>query len=259
MKIKSALGDKPRTVMLSGRSIPWHRLVVGVNPLVLAWKARLLEKLYFSPGEDRPELADLAKKMHGAAVISVSRDEFEKAGLPDGHQNCAGIVAELPNPDVTDVVPGSGPSLVVLLAGITDPHNAGAIIRTAAAAGASAVVLPSHRTVEPGPVLYKASAGYAFRIPVCRGRNLGQVMAELAKADFWSVGSSCGDGASNLRGFKFPERTILVLGSEGKGVPEKLLEKCDYKVKIPMAEDVESLNVSAAAAVLSYAWFGGRG
>lgn len=242
-------------IALAGVRIARENCVVGVNPLSQAAEKGLLKRLILSDGEARKELTELAGALPFSRIRYVDKREFDDARICDGHQYCAGEISSLPNPDLADVVPEGGPALVVLLDGITDPRNAGAIVRTAAAVGANAVVMPSHRSVRPGPVFYKASAGLAFTIPVCRGLNLSQSLSRLTDLDFWSV-AAVGDprNADQALTFRFPKRTALVFGSEGKGIREKLLEKCDHHVYIPMAEGVESLNVSVAAGILMYLW-----
>lgn len=253
-------GFQDEPVYIGGQKVKRENLVAGVNPVLLAEKAGFLKKLFIADDERRTELTSLASVFKNS--FKVARDDFERCLDFGGHQNCAGEIFPLPNPNIEDTIPKAEPALVILLDGITDQRNAGAIVRTAAAVGACAVVLPSHGSVRPGPVFYKASAGTAFQIPLCRGLNLSQSLDVLGKHDFWSVaatGIEAADDAQyslpvSLAGFEFPKRCALVLGSEGKGIREKLEGKCDFRVSIPMAEDVESLNVSVAAGVIAYAW-----
>ncbi|MEP0815189.1 MAG: 23S rRNA (guanosine(2251)-2'-O)-methyltransferase RlmB [bacterium] len=242
-----------RAISVAGLKIPWERLVVGVHPLELAADAGLLEFAVAAGDDKRAEIARLFDTS-GVKTRRIERAELDNLELPDGHQNVFGAIRELPNQDPVEAVPESGRALVVLLDGITDPRNAGAIVRSAAAVGASAVVLPSHRSAQPGPVFYKASAGLAFKIPICRGRNLSQVLDELARRGFWSVAAAACKDSSSGRKFKFPERCALVLGGEDKGIRQKLAGHCDHSVSIPMVSGIESLNVAVAAGILAYKW-----
>lgn len=250
--------DESIEYILGGKKVQIENLVAGVNPVIEAYKLGLVKRLFIRAGEIRHDVLSLAERV--SKVVELNKDEFDRNLDFGGHQQCAAEIFPLPHPGIEEAVQAPGLALVVLLDGVTDPRNAGAIVRTAAAAGASAVILPQHNSAQPGPVFYKASAGMAFRVPLCRRLNLSQAIDTLVRMDFWSVASSSwGPPEGRQRAvpfweFKFPERCALVLGSEGKGIRDKLEGKCDFRIYVPMAEEVDSLNVSVAAGIIMYAW-----
>ena len=148
----------------------------------------------------------------------------------------------------------SGSSLALLLDGITDPQNVGAILRTSVAVGASAVVLPKRRGATLTPGVHRASAGFSFVAPVVEPKNLARAIEDLKKAGFWIVAADAEGDTQAATRFDWPERTALVLGSEGQGISRLLLDRSDFRVSLPMDGQVESLNVSVAAGVLMYLW-----
>ncbi len=145
----------------------------------------------------------------------------------------------------------AGAGVVVALDGVTDPHNLGAVIRSAEAAGARGVIIPARRSAAVGAVAMRSSAGAAARLPVARVTNLVRALEQAGEAGFWRIGLS--QGAERLLEEGRPgQRVLLVLGSEGEGLRRLVAETCDELARIPMAEPAESLNVSVAAAVALY-------
>jgi len=142
---------------------------------------------------------------------------------------------------------------VLLLDEITDPHNVGAILRTAAAAGIEAVLVPKHRQAPINATVFKTSAGTAGRIPIVRVGNLNQSIMQLKDEGFWIAGLDM-EGDKPLWELQVDRPLAFVIGSEGKGVRQKTLEHCDYTFSIPMHNRVESLNASVSAALVSYEW-----
>ena len=142
---------------------------------------------------------------------------------------------------------------LVLLGEIQDPHNVGAIIRSAAAFGISGVLIPEHRQAQVTGAVIKASAGMAFRIPLISIGNVNTTIRDLKESGFWIYGlSGTAPHAVGEEGFEKP--SVFILGNEGGGIREKTLEHCDISLKIPMVANVESLNASVAAAIVCYAW-----
>src|SRR5699024_7423337 len=142
---------------------------------------------------------------------------------------------------------------VLLQDEITDPHNVGAILRTAAAAGIEAVLVPKHRQAPINATVFKTSAGTAGRIPIVRVGNLNQSIMQLKDEGFWIAGLDM-EGDKPLWELQVDRPLAFVIGSEGKGVRQKTLEHCDYTFSIPMHNRVESLNASVSAALVSYEW-----
>lgn len=143
---------------------------------------------------------------------------------------------------------------VVLLGEIQDPHNVGAVIRSAAAFGAAAVLLPKHRQASVTGTVIKVSAGMAFRIPLVEVPNVNRVLEDLKKRGFFSYGLAAGSTAVSLPEVTFDTPTVLVLGNEAEGIRAKTKEHCDQLLEIPIHDRCESLNAAVAAGCVLYAW-----
>lgn len=152
-----------------------------------------------------------------------------------------------------DTVDTSTYPAVLLLDEIEDPGNLGAMLRTAAAAGISAVLVPKHRQAPINATVYKTSAGTAGRIPIVRVGNMNQAIQKLKDSGFW-IGGLHMEGKQNLWDLEVDRPLAFVVGNEGSGISQKTLEHCDYTFKIPMENKVESLNASVSAALLCYEW-----
>jgi 23S rRNA (guanosine2251-2'-O)-methyltransferase len=142
---------------------------------------------------------------------------------------------------------------LVLLGEVQDPHNVGAIIRSAAAFGLAGVLIPEHRQAQITGAVIKASAGMAFRIPLVSIGNVNTTIRDLKERGFWIYGLD-GDAAQSVGTEGFEKPSVFILGNEGSGIREKTLEHCDIPLQIQIASGVESLNASVAAAVVCYAW-----
>jgi 23S rRNA (guanosine2251-2'-O)-methyltransferase len=149
--------------------------------------------------------------------------------------------------------------LVLALDGITDPHNFGAILRSAAAAEVDGVVFPERRSAPINETVIRASAGTAGRVPLVRVVNLGRALEDLKEAGCWIHGLSASPASRDYLGEPFDSATVFVLGSEGEGLHQKIEERCDALLRIPMPGGIESLNVSAAAAVMLFRVLARRG
>lgn len=150
-------------------------------------------------------------------------------------------------------------ALLLALDGVTDPHNLGAILRSAAAAAVDGVVLPERRSAAVNETVLRASAGTAGRVPVCRVVNLGRALDDLKASGAWIYGLAAGEGSRDYLEEPFDRPTVLVLGAEGEGLHLKIRERCDGLLHIPMPGGTESLNVSAAAAVAIFRVLARRG
>lgn len=150
-------------------------------------------------------------------------------------------------------------ALVLALDGITDPHNLGAILRSAAAAAVDGIILPERRSAMVNETVVRASAGTAGRVPVCRVVNLGRALDDLKEAGAWIYGLAAGEGSRDYLEEAFDRATVLVMGAEGEGLHLKIRERCDGLLFIPMPGGIESLNVSAAAAVTLFRVLARRG
>ncbi len=201
--------------------------------------------------------AELARSGNWQAEI-VSREALA-ALLPEGavHQGVAVLVDPLPELDLATLCTRTAEdTIVVVLDQVTDPHNVGAIMRSAAAFGAAALIMAHRRAPTVTGVLAKAAAGALERLPLVRVGNLAMALEQLKRSQFWCLGL---DPAGDIALGEAPTtgRRALVLGAEGQGLRRLTRESCDHLVRIPMADDAESLNVSNAAAVALYALVGG--
>lgn len=205
--------------------------------------------------ESDRELTGLLKT-HGIAISSMKGEEAKKqVGSDAVHQGVIAVInaEKLYTPFETalklfDTVENP---CFVLLDELQDPHNVGAIIRSAAAFGAHAVLLPEHNQSPITGTVIKTSAGMVFHIPIVRIGNVNQTMRTLAEKRMWSYGLVM-DGDTELQKAGFEGATLIVVGNESSGIREKTLELCDVKLTIPMEPGCESLNASVAASVVLY-------
>jgi 23S rRNA (guanosine2251-2'-O)-methyltransferase len=201
------------------------------------------------------EVADRHAKELGSRAQILSREEMAHR-LPAGavHQGIAALVAPLEEPGLEDVLARCGEhALVLALDQVTDPHNVGAILRSAAAFGAAAVIVTDRHAPADTGVLAKSASGALEIVPLMRAVNLARTMEQLKEAGFWLYGlDERGDapiGSLDLAG-----RVCIVLGAEGEGLRRLTAEKCDRLVTIPTNAALAALNVSNAAAVAAYEW-----
>jgi 23S rRNA (guanosine2251-2'-O)-methyltransferase len=235
--------------------------VVGRNPVLEALQAGLpVRTAYVIEGAQRDDrLRDIFQltAASGLALLEVSRRELDR--LTDGavHQ---GVALRLPafdyaHPDdvLADALAGAG--LVVACDQITDPHNLGAIVRSAAAFGAVGVIIPERRSAQLTAAAWKASAGAAAHIPVAKATNLNRCLTEAAAAGCLVLGLA-GEAETDLAELAESQDLsgpiVLVVGSEGAGLSHLVRQHCDVLVRIPLAGPVESLNASVAAGVALY-------
>ena len=216
-----------------------------------------IEKLFLREGTlDAPMETILREaKKRSVLVEYVKKQRLDQISVSGKHQGVLAYCAEVSFSSVDDILKraedsGTAPFLI-LLDGITDPHNMGAIIRTANACGASGVVIKKHGAAGITGVVAKASAGAIFHTPVARVTNLSRTMEDLKKRGLWFVCSDMG-GKDPLYKTKLTGPIGIIIGDEGKGVSELVKKHCDFSVSIPMKGEIESLNASVAAGVLCY-------
>lgn len=231
--------------------------IEGRNAVIEAFRAgRTIDKLFILDGcQDGPILTikrEASKK--GALIKYVAKERLDQISETGKHQGVIAYAAAYTYAEVEDILEkarekGEAP-FIFLLDNIEDPHNLGAIIRTANLAGAHGVIIPKNRAVGLTATVAKASAGAINYTPVAKVTNLGQTIEELKKAGLWFVCADM-DGTCmydlNLKG-----PIGLVIGNEGSGVGRLVREKCDFTAAIPMHGDIDSLNASVAAGVLAY-------
>lgn len=229
--------------------------VAGRRPVLETLRAgRAINKLLIAEGAEGGSLAEIVGKAKAAGVLmqKVPRAHLNTiAG--EGHQGVIAYVAAHEYADLADVMSRQTgqPPLVVLLDEVSDPHNLGAVLRTAEGAGAQGVVIPKRRAVPLTGTVAKAAAGALEYLPVARVANLNQAIDQLKKAGYWVVGSTAESGTSYTE-VDYKGKIALVVGSEGQGISRLMRERCDYLVRLPMHGKVQSLNASVAAGVLLY-------
>lgn len=201
------------------------------------------------------QIHDLAGK--GKVVVqSVSPEVLEELCGAVNHQGVACRSSEASIGDLDGFLPsvaGEEQALLVLLDHVQDPHNLGAIIRSAEASGARGVLFPKRRSALPGGTVVKVSAGAALRVPLVGVNNVSDTVKALQETGFWTIGLDNERGRS-LWEEPLPKKTLLVIGSEGDGVSRLVLETCDEVVRIPMSGQTGSLNASVAAALGMFEW-----
>jgi len=230
-------------------------VLYGIHAVEQALGAgRPLERLLVARGRGGRRVEELVKAARAASipVRFVSRQELDRlAGSPD-HQGVAALAGSKRYLDLEDLVAQAPqPALFLLLDGVEDPRNLGAILRTAYCAGVSGVVVPERRAAGITPAAEKVSAGASEHVPVARVVNLGRALERLQEAGCWLVGLD-ERAPKAFTEVDYTGPLGLVLGGEGKGLHEKIREKCDFVVSIPAAGKIASLNVAVAAGVVLY-------
>lgn len=223
----------------------------------LANAPHVVRKVFLAHEMEDCELRELLKKHHIIVEAIKSRDAGRMVGEDTAHQGVIAIA------DPGDLMLDFGKferelrpdekTMLVLLDELTDPHNVGAIIRSAAAFGAAAVLMPSHNQAPITGAVVKASAGMAFRVPIVSIGNVNQTVDTLKDIGFRTYGLVM-DGKKNISEEKFDAPALIIIGNEGAGIKQKTLERCDVKLRIPMDARAESLNASVSAAVAMYQW-----
>ena len=205
----------------------------------------------------------LTARERGVVIHREPMDSLDRRAQGQRHQGVLGEGESLAFSTLEDLkarLRTRGDSgLVLALDGVTDPHNFGAILRSAAAVGADGVVFPERRSAQINETVIRASAGTAGRVPLVRVVNLGRALDELKEAGCWIHGLSASPASRDYLGQAFDQSIVLVLGSEGEGLHQKIEERCDALLRIPMPGGIESLNVSAAASVMLFRVLAQRG
>jgi 23S rRNA (guanosine2251-2'-O)-methyltransferase len=227
-------------------------ILSGINPVLESLKAgHPLDRILVAKGAGGPRLQQIVELARRASV--PVRFE-ERAGLDrvagsPAHQGVVAMGASKRYAELEDVAPSA--QLLVILDGVEDPHNLGAIVRTAHAAGAAGIVIPERRAVGLTDVVAKAAAGALEYLPVVRAVNINRTLEELKKLGYWIYGLD-ERGAEDYDRTEYNAPTALVFGGEGKGLHELVRKHCDVLVRIPMVGRIPSLNVSVAAGIVLF-------
>jgi len=230
-------------------------LIYGINPVLEALKARRVTSLRIAArADDRIREIERVAASQGVVVRRVDADELDRAagGSRHRHQGVIAEAAEAAIRDVEDLITAAaGVPLIVVLDGIEDPHNVGAILRTVDAAGADGVVRQSRHAAPLGGATAKASAGAVAHVKVADVVNIARALEALKEAGVWTVGLA-GDAAKRYDQIDYRVPTALVVGAEGTGLRRLVRERCDWLVSIPMSGHVQSLNVSVATGIVLF-------
>ena len=241
-------------------------LLIGIHAVeaALNYDAGNIVELYVETGAHNARLKELSDRARDLGIKPHGRDRAALDRMTGGARH-QGVVARYNAPaphseaELPKLVEGAGASaLFLVLDGVTDPHNLGACLRSAEAAGVTAVIVPKDRAVGLTPVVRRASAGGADRVPLIAVTNLARTLRELKDAGVWITGLA-GDTDTTIYGVDFRGPVALVLGSEGEGMRRLTREACDFVARIPMRGGVESLNVSVATGIALFETLRQRG
>ena len=238
--------DAPEN-MLEGRNAVTEALSAG----------RTIDKLFVADGDTDRALARICAmaKQAGAVVVPTDRRKLDYMSATGAHQGVIAMVAAHDYASIDDILKkaqdAGEPPLIVICDELSDPHNLGAIIRTAECAGAHGIIIPKRRSVGLTAVVGKASAGALEYMPVARVSNITAAIDTLKKAGVWVYGTAA-EGDTTLYKADLKSAAAIVIGNEGEGMSRLVSERCDFKVSIPMKGSISSLNASAAAAIMLY-------
>ncbi|WP_235986069.1 23S rRNA (guanosine(2251)-2'-O)-methyltransferase RlmB [Clostridium vitabionis] len=241
----------------AGNELPESSRIEGRNAVIEAYRSgKTIDKLFVQDGcQDGPVRTIVREaKKNGSIINFVSRERLDQLSDTGKHQGVIAFAAAYGYAEVSDILNRARekgePPFLILLDGIEDPHNLGAIIRTANLAGAHGVIIPKHRAVGLTATVAKASAGAINYTPVAKVTNLGAAIDELKKEGIWFVCADMGGEVMYRQNLTGP--IGLVIGNEGEGVSRLIREKCDFTASIPMHGDIDSLNASVACGVMAF-------
>ena len=233
-------------------------VIEGRNAVIEALRAgRAIDKIYIAKGEVDKTLGHIASRAREAGIVVVEADrrKLDSMSVSHAHQGVLALAAVREYATVAGLLAiaeeRGEPPFIVACDEISDPHNLGAILRTAECVGAHGVIIPKRRSAGLTATVDKASAGAAEHVPVARVANMASALRELKEAGLWIYGTAA-DGASPLWETDLSGPVCLVIGSEGDGMSRVVSEQCDFRVSIPMKGKIGSLNASASAAVVMY-------
>lgn len=233
-------------------------IIEGRNAVIEALRAGTsIDKIYIQKGETDRTLGHIASTARAAGIVVVDADKrkLDFMSRTKAHQGVIALTSVREYVSVEDILTiarekGENPLLVVCDE-ISDPHNLGAIIRTAECAGAHGVIIPKRRSAGLTSIVGKTSAGAVSYVPVARVPNIAALLKDLQKAGVWVFGTAA-EGNTTLYDADLKGPAAIVIGSEGDGMTRLVREGCDFLVSIPMKGKISSLNASAAAAILLY-------
>lgn len=236
-------------------------ILTGRNPIREALRSgRDLEKMLVQRGELSGSAREIVQKAKERKVQVQVVDKSRLDAISPNHQGLIAFASAFRYSTVEEILAAAAakgePPFLVILDGITDPHNLGAIIRTAECAGVHGIIIPQHRSAGLSPSAVKASAGAVEYVKVARVSNLVRTIEQLRKENIWFYAVTM--NGTDYRDTSFDGGVALVIGSEEDGISRIVLENCDFTVSLPMVGQIESLNASVAAGIMMYKVFDGR-
>ena len=239
--------DSPADGIIEGRNAVIEALRAGTN----------IDKIFIMKGEVDSALGHIAStaRKQGIVVADADKNKLDKMSRTNSHQGVIAVASVREYATIEDILEiarkkGEQP-LIVVCDELSDPHNLGAVIRTAECAGAHGVVIPKRRSAGLTAVVAKTSAGAVSHMAVARVANLPSLLKDLKKQGMWIFGTAA-NGTTTLYDADLKGPAVIVIGSEGDGMGRLVTENCDFLVSIPMKGKLNSLNASAAAAILLY-------
>lgn len=233
-------------------------IIEGRNAVLEALRTNTpIDKIYLAKGETDAALGHIASTARGKGIVVVETDrrKLDERSVTHSHQGVIAVTAARAYATVEDILNAarekSEAPLIVVCDELSDPHNLGAVIRTAECAGAHGVIIPKRRSAGLTAIVAKTSAGAVSHVPVARVPNLPTLLKDLKKEGIWVFGTAA-DGDTDLYRADLKGPAAIVIGSEGDGMGRLVSETCDFKVSIPMKGKLNSLNASAAAAIMLY-------
>lgn len=238
--------------------------IFGRRPVIEYLKSgRQPEKVYLAKGEKKGSINQIIHlvKQTDAVIVEVDRDKLDAMTGGQNHQGVAILASDFTYSSLEDILEAAKaaghPPFLVMLDEITDPHNLGAIIRTAECCGVDGVIIPKRRSATVNSTVRRTSSGATAYQKICKVTNINQTIDRLKEENIWIYGAD-GEAKQSLWSTDFSGGCCLVIGNEGEGLARLTRDKCDVLVSIPMVGKIDSLNASASAAVLMYEVLRGR-
>jgi 23S rRNA (guanosine2251-2'-O)-methyltransferase len=226
-------------------------IIYGINPVLEALRAGRVRRLRVARHDKRMQEVIAAAERHGVKAEAADAQTLDRLARGGVHQGVAADVEDVRDLALADLITTDRAALIVVLDGVEDPHNVGAILRTADAAGASGIVRQARHSAALDGIVAKASAGALATARIATVVNVARAIEELKAGGVWTVGLA-DSAVDDYTQVDFTLPTAVVLGAEGSGLRRLVAERCDRLVRIPMAGTVSSLNVSVAAGVVLY-------
>lgn len=231
--------------------------IIGRKPVLEALRTgENIEHIYILQGQQGPAIWEILKlaKQKGIKIAHVPQQKFSTYTKDPHSQGVAALTSgqkyyELD--EIIEIARKSEMPLLLVLDSIQDPHNLGAILRSAECAGVDGIIMTKHNSASVTETVVKTSAGATEHVKICKAGNLKQALEEIKQAGFWIAGSYL-DGAKSYTEIDYKVPIALVMGNEEKGIRRLTAESCDYLIKIPMKGKIQSLNVSVASGILLF-------